>query len=127
MKKVLTNILILLVCTISVFAISGCKSNKMTYKPESQSLEGTWVWTVDNDREMEFTKDKIRFNYYVFSYELEGNVIHFLETHPSKSFRGVMEYSFDGDNLVIDLKDMDGFFYGQNGTVRLERPKSIVR
>lgn len=126
MKKFSTNILILLICIISIVAFSGCESKKTIYKSETQDIEGTWVWTKDNDREMEFTKDKIRFNYHVFSYELEGNIIHFVETHPSKGFKGTMEYSFDGDILVIDLNDMDGFFYGQSGIVRLERPESII-
>lgn len=120
MKKFLGNILIVFLVTMSVVSLSGCGGG-------AKSLEGTWVLVSDNDREVEFTKDKMRFNFFVYAYEVEGNTIHFQQTHPTKNgWRGKMTYSFDGDILELDLGDMDGYFFGHSGTVRLERPKSLV-
>lgn len=118
MKDAIKSGVILIMIAIFVFSLSACGDKK-----SSNDLEGTWVLTSDDSRQIEFTKDKIRFNYFVYAYETDGNTINFKQTHPTSGHSGKMTYSIKDDVLTLDLEDMDGYLYGHKGRIKLERFK----
>lgn len=118
MKNVIKNGFVLMMIAMFVFSLSACGDKK-----SSNDLEGTWVLTTDDSKQVEFTKDKMRFNYFVYAYEVDGDTINFKETHPTSGHSGKMTYSIKDDVLTLDLGDMDGYLYGRKGKIKLERFK----
>ena len=129
MKKTIRCIFTLIFTLSFVLVFSACNGDGEARlgNKNSNKLEGTWLWTRDNDRELIITGNKLKFNYFEYSYETDGDAIHFQQTHPSRGFNGTMKYSFEGELLVLDLGDMDGYFYGQSGIVKLEKAKTNSR
>lgn len=88
----------------------------------ASNLIGSWVAPEASNQWLEVGSDEISFNYRLFEYNVDNNVIHLKRISPSKGLTGDITYKFDGDALVVDLgDDMDGYFYGRSGTVRLKR------
>ena len=111
MKKILVLLLAVLVCVVVY---------KKFFVNQQEKLIGTWE--AASSQILEIETERLTFNYRVFDYSVEGDVLILEEVFPGNSISGKVPFELRGDSLTIDLGDLvSGIFYGRSGTVELDR------
>lgn len=127
MKKLLSLSISLVIALLFVSCNSQPRYIPKDFKDINAFVEsdliGTWVSPDADNQVLEISSEEIRFNYRVFDYTVEDDVLSLYQTFPNAGgVAGDMPFELKGDKLYIQLgDDFEGFFYGRSGIVELER------
>ena len=122
---------VIALAVITLFLFTSCNSQPRYIPKELEELNifdesdliGTWVSPDAYNQVLEIRTEEIRFNYRVFDYTVEDDVLSLYQTFPNDGgVAGDMPFELKGDKLYIQLgEDFEGYFYGRSGIVELER------